>query len=474
MDVNDEISHRTLSRREFVEAAALTGVLGASAILAGCSADAPPQQSSQAQSSSATQAEGESTMQAAQTEKSSPFPPHAPIGTGVGAKPGRVAWAFDPEAVTWNADSPWWQPSNFNAGVVAAMLTGCITSLAGEDDVSAAWDQLFRWFNNHKHGADSGYQAGQSIAVKVNMNGYGPNGDEYNGSTGTDFANMIVVRALLESLVQDASVPPQDITVYDASRLISADMKDYCSTGALQGVRFEDRANIQRDTSAVLEWSEDLGGQTSYLPTCVTGADYLVNLANLKGHVYAGFSLTAKNHFGSFLNDDPMQPPAAAGLHPYVIDEQMNEYNPLADIIANPYLGGNTLLYLIDGLLAASSEVATITREAASWQQPPFNGGFTASLFASQDPVAIDTVGADFLMAEPAVTEKNSALRGKMGTEGYLHEAALVGNPPSGHDYHVGDGVESLGVHDHWNYINDKLYSRNLGDDEGIELIQVP
>ena len=59
--------------------------------------------------------------------------------------------------------------------------------------------------------------------------------------------------------------------------------------------------------------------------------------------------------------------------------------------------------------------------------------------------------------------------------DGYLHEAALVGNAPSGTNYDPEqDGsvlTKSLGVHEHWNNPKDKKYSRNLGKQEGIELV---
>lgn len=33
--------------------------------------------------------------------------------------------------------------------------------------------------------------------------------------------------------------------------------------------------------------------------------------------------------------------------------------------------------------------------------------------------------------------------------------------------------VTNLGVHEHWNNSAEKLYSRNLGKDEGIELVSI-
>ena len=72
------------------------------------------------------------------------------------------------------------------------------------------------------------------------------------------------------------------------------------------------------------------------------------------------------------------------------------------------------------------------------------------------------------------MVSRNFALAGNTGVENYLHEAAQAGDPPSG--AHYGDGlggrVESLGVHEHWNNVREKRYSRNLGEAEGIELVR--
>ena len=78
-------------------------------------------------------------------------------------------------------------------------------------------------------------------------------------------------------------------------------------------------------------------------------------------------------------------------------------------------------------------------------------------------------------MNEANMVSRNFALAGNTGVENYLHEAAQAGDPPSG--THYGDGlggrVESLGVHEHWNNVREKRYSRNLGEAEGIELVRV-
>jgi hypothetical protein len=62
------------------------------------------------------------------------------------------------------------------------------------------------------------------------------------------------------------------------------------------------------------------------------------------------------------------------------------------------------MLYLIDELYSGIHPSDPAPRK---WNSPPFNGHWTASLFASQDPVAIDSVGFDFLYAEYPEPRKN-------------------------------------------------------------------
>lgn len=77
------------------------------------------------------------------------------------------------------------------------------------------------------------------------------------------------------------------------------------------------------------------------------------------------------------------------------------------------------------------------------------------------------------MMNEPTVTSRNGALRDDPRVENYLHEAGFAADAPSGTVYTDGrrNAVSNLGVHEHWNNSTDKQYSRNLGKDEGIELI---
>ena len=152
-----------------------------------------------------------------------------------------------------------------------------------------------------------------------------------------------------------------------------------------------------------------MAGSQCYLPTCVTQADYLVNLANMKGHNY-GVTLCAKNHFGTIVNENPLRAPQQAGLHPYLTKNQMGICNPLVDLMGHEQLGGKTVLYLLDAILCPSENTVAMTPANCTWEQAPFDGSYTASVIASQDPVAVDSVAADFLANEPMIARLNRNL----------------------------------------------------------------
>lgn len=398
---------------------------------------------------------------------------HKPYGTAVGAMPGRVVWAHDPASVSWDGSGYWWELDHFDEGAIQALVDRSIASLGGKDTAKDGWAALFA-ANRRSRGLTGGYTKGQKIAIKANINGSGVIDDDTSGRTAMSYTNPVLLKVLLTSLVRDAGADPSDITVYDVSRLFPEYMVELCTQGELDGVHFVGRNNGVADENAPIQWSHSFSGKVNYLPTCVTGAEYVINLANLKGHSY-GITLCGKNHFGSFINGNLMRPPEGANLHQWLTRNEMGIYSPLVDLMANANLGGKTVLYMLDAIICAPSEGASITADNAKWQQVPFNGYYTASVFVSQDPVAIDSVGADFLMNEPAVTSRNGSLRNNATVENYLHEAALVSQAPSGTAYTDSQGhtVSNLGVHEHWNNSVQKQYSRNLGKTEGIELIQL-
>jgi hypothetical protein len=148
------------------------------------------------------------------------------------------------------------------------------------------------------------------------------------------------------------------------------------------------------------------------------------------------------------------------------------------DLLGSPVLGGKTLLFLVDGLFGGYFWDS----HPKQWNSTPFNGNWPASLFASLDPVALDSVCYDFLLTEwPNVVNNGSDTPGdglQGGAEDYLHEASLASSPPSGTFYDpgkTGTRLASLGVHEHWDSPATKRYSRNLDpiNGTGIELVQL-
>jgi hypothetical protein len=187
-------------------------------------------------------------------------------------------------------------------------------------------------------------------------------------------------------------------------------------------------------------------------------------MALVKGHPTTGATLTAKNHYGTVEVRDHRVYVNAWG-HP------MGGYHPFVDMIGSKELGGKTVLFMLDGLYGLR-DVNDLVNEHAHWNQL-FRGQWMASIFLSQDPIAIDSVGLDFLRTEFPFG-RGGKVQPMTNADNYLHEAALADHPPSGTKY-MPNGVplESLGVHEHWNNGTEKKYSRNLGRNEGIELYAV-
>lgn len=447
-----------LSRRKFIKLAGGTVVGISSFSILGCS------QSSGKQVNISNEPKAEN-------EYTSVFPQHEAYGIGIGAKPGRVAWTHSPKSVNWNGDGYWWELNHFDEQAVLHMTQKGIALLAGATTAKEGWDILFKAHNN-SHGQQDGYHAGQKIAIKANINGSAEFDDDYSGHSHHSYTNPVVLKSLLISLVQDGGINPQDITIFDVTRIFPDYMQNLCQEGITKGVNFVDRINGEPDMNAPIIWSAHDSDVINYLPTCVTQADYLINLATLKGHDY-GITLCAKNHFGSFINDYRLRAPQKAQLHGNVSGQKMGNYSVLTDLMGNYQLGEKTMLYMFDALICPSGNTVDITAENSTWQMTPFNNNFTASLFFSQDSVAIDSVGADFLMNEPTIINNNSALKNNPDVENYLHEAGLIANAPSKTIYYNGNKqiIKNLGVHEHWNNPQEKKYSRNLGKTEGIELV---
>lgn len=417
-------------------------------------------------------------------------PANSPMGEAQGLFPGRVVWSHNTEATSWNGTGYWTDDKFTNQVVVNEMVSQSLRALTGNSNETKAWDNLFRSFNKSKGTGDRGYQQGEKIAIKINLNACSTHDNNRNKF----FTSPQVSFAILQQLVENAGVYADNITFYDATRFIPKSIYDKCKA-VYPTVVFADweggdgRQKIERETSVQVKFSQKLtlepdGGNPTYLPRCVAQADYLINIGQLKGHNLAGITLNGKNLFGSIVSYPPNNQPQSsapknAGCHPYICvhsdfhfgghwdfeKRDMGTYNVLVDLMGFEHLGGKTMLYIIDGLYSAPDQ-STDLQTDHKWKS--FDNDWPNSLFMSQDNVAIESVCLDFLRNEPG----QIWVRGNI--DNYLHEAALANNPPSGVVYDPeqdGLRLKSLGVHEHWNNPTDKKYTRNLGTGNGIELV---
>jgi hypothetical protein len=372
--------------------------------------------------------------------------PKQPMGTGVGVNPGRVVWVWNPNATEQNLIGDWWEQANNNQDVLDQMVSTGIRDLTGAPTDSDAWDVIFRYFNQVHGNGDMGYQPGEKIAIKINLNNaLGGIGDPYTKEDNDRDASPYVIKALLRQLVNVVGVPQEDITIFDSSRPIVN-----CLYNRIYYETYP--ADHLVEEFASIHYVDSLGGATGReqvipsttmihfsdgllrtLPTCVVDAKYIINMPLLKRHpINSGVTLSGKNFFGSFI--EPV-----ADLHPYHISGlTMGNPAPQVDLLAYEHLGGKTLLFLGDGTYGTKVDHKTI----AKFLMYPFNDDWTNSLFFSQDPVALDSVMYDFLL-----TEGTNPIE---GSQNYLHQAAV---PPENVYDPEGDGTylsQSLGVHEHW------------------------
>jgi hypothetical protein len=401
-----------------------------------------------------------------------------PLGIARGIHPGRVVWAYDPEVTDWKGpdDGHWWEGKRLKQERVDALMARAVCELTGEPTVAKAWSRLFHHLNRARGKGDVGYAAGEQVLIKPNWVGMiwreGHISQEtYSFIRRHDYMNTApqMILALLSQLAS-VGVAPQNITICDTLACLVREFYDPLH-GTFSAVRYEDyggkfgRAKVKSSTQP-LHWSSRPQGKAQdYLPACFAEAQYLINFANLKAHTGGGVTLCAKNHYGSLVRWPVEQ--GYYDMHPNCFSRDTKIYRPLVDLIGHAHLGGKTVLCLVDGIFSGVHPRDPVPQRM---QSAPFNGQWSCSLLASQDPLAIDSVGYDLLATEwPDIA-------GRSGVDDYLHEAALAHDPPSGTFYDPNhqaptQRLASLGVHEHWNNPQERKYSRNLGSGEGIELV---
>jgi len=445
--------------------------------------------------------------------------PNEPIGQAKGIFPGRVVWVHNPDATNENCvpddtTHPWFAPENNNQEVIDDMVSKALQALTGQTTDGAAWDTIFKYHNSTRGKGSVGYSLGENIFIKINVvSSWSGNYNSSDlskvkkswGGLNPNYAvtetSPAVVLSVLRQLVNVVGVPQSNIYVGDPLRHIFKEYYDilhsefpnvhyldysYNTLGREKVVKSSNAIIYYSDHGTILRpdvWDPNRPGGTTpiYHDTLYTIheiADYVINLPVLKGHRRAGMTMFAKNNFGSHTRAD------ASHLHNGLVApmEMQNGvtrggygwYRVQVDIMAHSLLGKKNLLYLMDALWTTDYELD----KPLKWQMEPFNNDYMSSIFASLDPVAIESVGYDFLRSE--FTAERTPPAGTYvqmeGVDDYLHQAADSSNWPDGIVYDpdsTGTLFASLGVHEHWNNPTDKQYTRNLGTGSGIELYKV-
>ena len=437
------------------------------------------------------------------------------IGVGKGIFPGRVVWVYDPKATNENCNPTsvghaWWMPENNNQPVIDGMVSKAIQSLSGKATDKDAWDAIFKYHNNTRGKGSVSYKAGEKFFIKINnVSGWGGNFSTKdlsvvaNSSYGIAETSPEIILTVLRQLVNVVGVAQSDIYVGDPLRntykhcydmwhnefpnvhYVSHD--NYSNLGreklvpdSIPSIFYSDRGTVLRENV----WDTNRLGGAAVTSDCLykafENAEYILNIPMLKGHKRAGITMFAKNNFGNHTRAD------ASHLHMGLVDpieiqysnsrREYGMYRVQVDMMGSKMLGGKTLFYLMDALWASDQEISYPKK----FSMPPFNNDWSSSVFASLDPVAIESVGYDFLTSEFTATRTIKDNAGtyvqKPAADDYLRQAADSSQWPVNIKYdpdNEGKPITSLGVYEHWNNSVDKQYSRNLGTGNGIELFKV-
>ena len=396
-----------------------------------------------------------------------------PVGEATGIFPGRVVWAWDPAATdencknTWgsrtnpNDDDGYFLPGNNDQSVIDSLVITSVLQLTGEKTVSEAWNALFR-YHNQKKGSGDWMSDPDDLSISTDNSWR----EAYYGITET-LPHLIL--SVLKHLVDSCGIPQNKIYIGDPRAHLFKHNYDYL-VSVYPDLNYFDKSysTLGRTLSAgpgsaVLTYS-DKGTVMSQAVTDnlyqeMESADYLINMACLKGHQRAGITLTAKNHFGSHTRSSAAHlhagliwvEPADWGGSYDLMRTSYGMYRVQVDLMGYRYLGGNTMLFLVDGFWGGPEA----TMKPVKWETTPFNNDWSSSLFMSLDQVALESVCFDFLRTE--FTETNHpglAFPNYPAADDYLHQAADSSNWPEGIVYDPeNDGIPlgSLGVHEHWN-----------------------
>ncbi|MBN1155151.1 DUF362 domain-containing protein, partial [candidate division KSB1 bacterium] len=273
-------------------------------------------------------------------------PANQPVGEAKGIFPGRVVWAWDPDATNEHQtgrddgkilvsedDDYYFLIKNNDQLVINTMMDKVILNVTGDSTLADALHALFRYHNRKKNGSDISYTPGEKIVIKTNATSIsqGDGGQPWHNWEPTQLIKQKptwwahpdvvettpqVVLAVLRQLINEAGVRQQDIYIGDPMKNVYKHLFDYWKSEFPDinvlgnDIRFNgldlvalDREPVETTESDAIFYS-DRGSVmkeavSDKLYTIYEQASYMINIASLKAHACAGITLCAKNHFGS-------------------------------------------------------------------------------------------------------------------------------------------------------------------------------
>lgn len=332
----------------------------------------------------------------------------------------KVVRIFNKKATAWDYKT---HPyiNNINYDVVKDMLSKGLTTLTETKNIKDAWRAIL-----------CSYKEGEKIVIKPNFN-----------NTGIGYSKAImtspqVISAIIESLI-DSGFSAKDIIVYDLTAKKTDEIMTWLKHYPIQFVVRRDYKSLwdkisarlylgqqDSDTKALIKMRsviKDDDGQlvNCFMPRVLTEAQHLINVPVFKAHQFVLQSSALKNHFGTvrFSNFNS---------YPVVLHGENIEKN-IVDIHRNDHIRLKTRITIVDGLFGSGNfNKEGYGRVPAPWKTLS-TGQTPNSLFFSYDPIALESVLADYIIREQ---EANGY---KPYSHQYLHHAMDIG----------------LGIHEHRN-----------------------
>lgn len=243
--------------------------------------------------------------------------------------------------------------------VVREMFAAAMQQFTGTGSLGEAFAAIF-----------PGITAGETVGLKVNwINRAVPTHPE-------------VVKAIIEGLLQmpvagGGTFPAGNIIVWDQHNLgLLAERVD------IEGPVFKTYHGAGWDDDALVELSEPPDdGRWRYTKVLTRECTHLINCPVLKNHS-TGVTGALKNHFGSVENP--------GGLH------KVNIHRNTAELNVSPVVRDKTKLVVMDALVGVYDKGPGGV--PMTWETMPDKT--PNSILVGTDPVAVDSVGFDWIQAE--------------------------------------------------------------------------